>query len=219
MIDLTPLDVRKKRGDFGKVLRGYDAQEVDTFLDLVAERMEELVKETLAQREHLERLQSQVDVLSGRERAIQEALVTAQSLRDDIREQTRRETELARREADVEVQRILADAERQGDERRAAVHELERKRTRFLRAFRALLERELDLVAVEEGRSPLNEAPMELDLSGGGRPPRETTAGYVPPRGGAEPAGSAAPGELWLSGLPDDPPAAHEEAEGKELSG
>ena len=45
MIDLTPLDVRKKRGDFGKVLCSYDPQEVDTFLDLVGERMEELVKE------------------------------------------------------------------------------------------------------------------------------------------------------------------------------
>ena len=32
MIDLTPLDVRKKRGDFRKMLRGYDPQEVDSFL-------------------------------------------------------------------------------------------------------------------------------------------------------------------------------------------
>ena len=44
MIDLTPLDVRKKRGDFRKSMRGYDPQEVDTFLDLVAMRMEELVQ-------------------------------------------------------------------------------------------------------------------------------------------------------------------------------
>ena len=44
MIDLTPLDVRKKRGDFGKGLRGYDPAEVDGFLELVGERMEELVK-------------------------------------------------------------------------------------------------------------------------------------------------------------------------------
>ncbi|MFH1765104.1 MAG: DivIVA domain-containing protein, partial [Gemmatimonadota bacterium] len=36
MIDLTPLDVRKKRGDFRRILRGYDPEEVDTFMDLVA---------------------------------------------------------------------------------------------------------------------------------------------------------------------------------------
>ena len=56
MIDLTPLDVRKKRGDFGKALRGYDAEEVDAFLELVSERMEELVKENLQLSERTERL-------------------------------------------------------------------------------------------------------------------------------------------------------------------
>ncbi|MSR22300.1 MAG: DivIVA domain-containing protein [Gemmatimonadetes bacterium] len=45
MIDLTPLDVRKKKGDFGKTMRGYDPREVDHFLELVTERMDELVKE------------------------------------------------------------------------------------------------------------------------------------------------------------------------------
>ena len=39
MIDLTPLDVRSKRGDFRRILRGYEPQEVDTFLELVAERL------------------------------------------------------------------------------------------------------------------------------------------------------------------------------------
>jgi len=48
MIDLTPLDVRKKAGDFRRILRGYDPQEVDIFLELVAERMEVLVRENMA---------------------------------------------------------------------------------------------------------------------------------------------------------------------------
>ncbi len=60
MIDLTPLDVRKKRGDFGKGLRGYDPQEVDAFLELVAERMEVLVKENLAFRGKIKELGEKV---------------------------------------------------------------------------------------------------------------------------------------------------------------
>ena len=44
MIDLTPLDVRNKRGDFKKKLGGgYDSQEVDTSLELVPEGLELLV--------------------------------------------------------------------------------------------------------------------------------------------------------------------------------
>jgi len=203
MIDLTPLDVRKKRGDFKKSMRGYDPQEVDVFLDLVAERMEELVKETIGLRERSERLQIQVDAQSGRERAVQEALVTAQSLREEMREQSRREAELARREAEVEARKLLSDADRRLDERRSALEELERKRARFLRAFRSLLERELDMVVVEEGRSPLDDNTVELELSGG-RPDadRDGTGESDDERG--EPgerrgrAGAPRLGELWL---------------------
>ena len=77
MIDLTPLDVRKKRGDFGKALRGYDPQEVDSFLELVAERMEVLVKENLRFREEIAQLGQKVVAQEGREKAVQDALVTA----------------------------------------------------------------------------------------------------------------------------------------------
>jgi len=230
MIDLTPLDVRKKRGDFKKSMRGYEPQEVDIFIDLVAERMEELVKETIGLRERAERLQAQVDAQSSRERAIQDALVTAQELREEMREQSRREAEVARREAEVEVRKVLAEADRRVEERRAALEEMERKRARFLRAFRVLLERELDVVMVEEGRSPLDERPVELELSGGRSGPEEREGGGdgggdgigtqpAEPRGGSSPRsgepkpgpasgpvsgkGPAAPGEFWLSGRGD----------------
>ena len=48
MIDLTPLDVRKKRGDFRRGMRGYDTQEVDAFLEVVADRLEELEEKQAA---------------------------------------------------------------------------------------------------------------------------------------------------------------------------
>ena len=230
MIDLTPLDVRKKRGDFRKSMRGYDPQEVDTFLDLVAMRMEELVKDTIGLRERAELLQVQVDTQSSRERAVQEALVTAQAVREDMREQSRREAGLALREAEVEAGKVISDADRVLEERRVALEEVERKRVRFLRAFRALLERELDVVVVEEGRSPLDDTAVELELSGGRRggdraDPLEGAEGRAEPTAdstggglaggegedGADAVGAgeadgaeAAPrdaNELWLSGL------------------
>ena len=59
MIDLTPLDVRNKRGDFKKLMRGYDPQEVDVFLEIAAERLEELVRENIVLRERSESLERQ----------------------------------------------------------------------------------------------------------------------------------------------------------------
>jgi cell division initiation protein len=176
MIDLTPLDVRNKRGDFKKALRGYEPQEVDTFLELVSERLEFLVRENLQLKERSDTLAQQVNTQSGRERAVQEALVTAQELRADIRAQAQREAELILEEANASARRKVTEAE--GDARarlrdietrheqsRVALDEMERRRVRFLKAFRQLLERELDVVAVEQGRTSFDAPAIDLDLA------------------------------------------------------
>ena len=161
MIDLTPLDVRKKRGDFAKGLRGYDPQEVDGFLELVAERMEVLVKENLAFRERIERLGEKVVAQEGREKAVQDALVTAQELRQDVKKQASREAKLLEREARARIEGMIGESEKLLMDHSTALKELERHRDRFLKAFRTFLERELDTVEVELGRAPL-EGVLEL---------------------------------------------------------
>ena len=150
MIDLTPLDVRKKRGDFRRILRGYDPEEVDGFLQLVAERMEELVRENLGLVEKVARLQEQVGSLESRERAVHDALVTAERLRSDVKEQARREADVVRKEAEGEARRIVEAAERAVAESEVALGGLERERRQFLGAFRALLERQMERLDTEE---------------------------------------------------------------------
>lgn len=166
MIDLTPLDVRNKKGDFKKGLRGYDTEEVDIFMDLIAERLEFLVKENLALRDRAGKLQGQVEGQEGREKAVHEALVTAQELREQMRAQAKKEAELIRREAEAGAREVLAEAGRRVEWLKSSFQELERKRIRFLRSFRSLLERELDVVAVEEEREPLSELAVDLSSVG-----------------------------------------------------
>jgi cell division initiation protein len=167
MIDLTPLDVRKKRGDFGKGLRGYDPPEVDGFLELVAERMEVLVKENLAFRGKIEQLGEKVVVQEGREQAVQEALVTAQELRQDVRKQALREAKLLEREARTRIAGMIGESEKLLTEHSSVLKELERHRDRFLKAFRTFLERELDTVEVELGRAPLEDVTLDFELGEG----------------------------------------------------
>lgn len=164
MIDLTPLDVRKKRGDFGKGLRGYDPQEVDTFLELVAEWMEVLVQENVALQGKVGELEETVVAQQGREQAIQDALVTAQELRQDVKKQARREAGLLEREAQGRIDLMIGESEKLLSEHHAALRELERQRERFLKAFRSLLERELDTVEVEFGRPPPESVTLDLEL-------------------------------------------------------
>lgn len=211
MIDITPLDVRNKRGDFKKSVRGYDAQEVDLFLELVAERLESLVREGIQLRERVEALQGQVNAQSGREQAVQDALVTAQELRAEIQNQARREAEHIVNEAQAEARQILAAAdtdvrdrlrsvERRLDQGQSALDDLERRRTRFIREFKGLLEREIELISIEEGRAPLERASIALDpgvSSGAGTEPE----GGAAAGSGDEQATLAAPGEFSAEGV------------------
>jgi DivIVA domain-containing protein len=201
MIDLTPLDVRNKRGDFKKLMRGYDPQEVDVFLEIVAERLEALTRENMALKERASALQAQVNSQTDREQAVQAALVTAQELRADIRAQAQREAESVVKAAETEGRRLVAeaeaeartklrDAERQFDKLEDGIEMLDRRRARFLKEYRQLLQREMDVVAVEESRQPTEDRTIDLDL--GGRRTEEPKSATSADRD-AQPAPNAAP--------------------------
>lgn len=210
MIELTPLDVRKKRGDFRRAMRGFDPQEVDSFLELVAERMESLVKENMTLKERAARLQDQVREQMDREKAVQDALVTAQELRKDISGQAQREAELIKREAETEVERRLMEAEGRVEDLRHALNQVERRRRRFLKNYRQLLEREMEEVELEQGRDPLNEEPLELEFrSGSGDDPAASTEQPAEDPTGVEPSLPAPVGSIAAAvrGVPEDPGA------------
>lgn len=171
MIDLTPLDVRKKKGDFARTMRGYEPVRVDEFLELVAERMEELVRENNALVARVESLSDSIADYRERERALNDALVSAQQIREDMREQAQREAELVIREARSEAGRLVEEARRQVGLAAEGLRRLQGQRSRFLRLFRALVERQLAEIDQEEERA------REFSRPEGDAPPRQIGAG------------------------------------------
>lgn len=153
MIDLTPLDVKKKKGDFRRAVRGYDTAAVDDFLDTVSARMEELVRENVMANARLESMTESIGNYRVRERAMNEALVSAQQLREEMREQAAREADLVLREARAEADRIVGEARRQATAAAEALRRIQGQRVRFLRLFRTLVERQLQDIEQEEDRT------------------------------------------------------------------
>lgn len=153
MIDLTPLDVKKKKGDFRRAVRGYDTAAVDDFLDTVSARMEELVRESVLAGARMESMTESIGSYRERERAMNEALVSAQQLREEMREQATREADLVLREARAEAERIVGEARRQAAAAAEALRRIQGQRVRFLRLFRTLVERQLQEIEAEEDRS------------------------------------------------------------------
>jgi DivIVA domain-containing protein len=152
MIDLTPLDVRKKKGDFRRAMRGYDPDVVDGFLDIVADRFEELVRENVALRERSSQLSTAIDSFRERERAMNDALISAQQLREETRSQAQRESELVLREARSEAENLLAEGRRQLASMEEALKRVQAQRSNYLRSLRSLVERHMNEVAQEEER-------------------------------------------------------------------
>jgi cell division initiation protein len=156
MIDLTPLEVRKKKGDFRKGMRGYEPQAVDDFLDLVADRLEQLVRENSAMNDQFARLENQVNDYRERERALTEALVTAQEMREEMRKQIEKEVELTRREAEADAESIRAEAEQIRHREHESIRRLRARQAQFILSYRAFLERELAELSVMAESLELN---------------------------------------------------------------
>ncbi len=192
MMDLTPLDVRKKKEDFRRAVRGYDPAQVDGFLDLVADRLEDLVGRELRLREQSELLREQLAAFQEREKALNEALVTAQELREEARSQAEKSADLRVREAERQAREILRDAESAVQGARRGLDELKVRRTGFLRSLRTTIEHFLVEIEEEERRGF---AGLEPEPADGRESGREFHAPGDEPASEAEPSGPGPAGE------------------------
>jgi DivIVA domain-containing protein len=150
---LTPLDVR--RYDFGRAMRGYDPVRVDQFREQVAAEMERLARANQELDAKARSFHEQLRAYRERDKALNEALVSAQQLRNDIKEQAEREGQLIVREGQQEGERLI-DAAR-ADVRRlhSELESLERSRRAFVTQMRSLLTRQLAELDVVDSASAL----------------------------------------------------------------
>ena len=145
---LTPLDLRKQ--EFRKVMRGFDPAAVEDFRTRAADELDKVVRERLALEEQLRQVQEQLAAFKDREKAMNAALVSAQQLRAETREQAEREAQMIVREAEAEGERHLDRARREIERLEATAQNLGRQHHAYLAALRSLVERqkaELDAMA------------------------------------------------------------------------
>src|ERR687890_2770871 len=102
---LTALDVR--RYDFGRTLRGYDPERVEQFRVPVAEELERLNRQAQELEAKAKGFHEQLRAFRERDKALNDALVSAQQLRAEIREQAEREAQLILRESRAAGEREL----------------------------------------------------------------------------------------------------------------
>jgi DivIVA domain-containing protein len=158
---LTPLDVR--RYEFGTSLRGYDRSSVDEFRARVADELEALTLKNQDLEAKARSFHEQLRAFRERDKALNDALVSAQQLRGDIREQAEREAALIVREARADAERVVEESRAHVRSLAAEVDALDRTRRTYLAQMRILVERQLaELDAVGAAGPPMRPTPVAL---------------------------------------------------------
>lgn len=149
MLGLTPIEVRKKKEELPRALRGYETSAVDIFLELTADRLESLINEVRALESKLREQGEELESYRSRESALMAALVSAESLGAEVRRQAEEDAELIRRAAEVSAgelkEEAMAAVAREEDELRR----IRARKEQAIRSYRTFLERELAELTVE----------------------------------------------------------------------
>ena len=136
---ITPMDIREQQFTV-KMFRGFDVQEVDTFLEDLAEDYETLLKENQLLKEQLQAMEERARSLEDRERVLHETLVTTQRVTEEMKESARREAALLVREAEVRGEKTVQAAQTSEAAIQAQVTALKRMRRQLAEGLRTTIE-------------------------------------------------------------------------------
>jgi len=141
---LTPLDIKKQ--EFKKVMRGYDPVEVDTFMDMMANEFEEVLKQQKEMRDRSIELDTQLKDYKQIEKTLQQTLLQAQEVTGRTYESARKEAEIIVKDAEGRAAKIVEQANGELVRLNRELSELRIRRESLIGRMRVLLSAELDLL-------------------------------------------------------------------------
>ena len=140
MPKVTPNEIQNH--EFSKKWRGIDPVEVEAFLALVSEEIEDLTRARAELESRVRALETENAEHRERERTLRDTLLSAQRASDDIRGAARKEAELIVQQAEDASERLTHHALQRSAEIERAIEDLKIQRT----AFRLQLEKLVELV-------------------------------------------------------------------------
>ncbi len=145
---LTPLDVRKQ--EFRKIMRGYDPDEVEAFLVMLADELELHIREKNQLNDELIKLRTQLKDYQRVESTLRDTLVKAQNNMEDSRANSRREAEIILHEAELQADNIVKEAREELMSIRHEISLLKAQKDAIAKRLRHMLESQLEMLEVME---------------------------------------------------------------------
>jgi cell division initiation protein len=157
---ITPLDVGNHR--FPRRWRGYDPGEVDIFLEMVGQEMEEIIQENRYLTEELKKKSAQLGEFKEKEQVLKETMITAQRVAGDMKANMVKEAQAIVAQAELEHDVIIRRAQERALELQEEIQDLRDDRVRFREELRSLLKTYLALIEAGEEKEK-REAAEEVE--------------------------------------------------------
>lgn len=144
VVNISPLDVRKH--EFRKTLRGYDPEEVMTFLDMVSIELENLVRDNASLKDRLGSVDAQLKKYHEIESTLRETLLSAQRAREETINTAKKHADVIIREAEVKAASIVEDGRSELSRLRKAFIELKIQKDNYLIKIKAMINAQLEML-------------------------------------------------------------------------
>ena len=155
---ITPLDIQQKQ--FATKFRGFDMEEVDSFLELIREEMEELLRDNANLREEARRFEKQLKEYKNMETTLRDTLIKTQELVESYKTTAKKEAELVKKEAELSADEIIRGAQNRVVKSHEDITDLKGIRRHFKEEVRRLIESHLGMLEFDKERE--EETPDEV---------------------------------------------------------
>jgi cell division initiation protein len=145
---ITPLDIQQMV--FNVSFRGYDKEEVNRFLEELAQTVESLNRDHAIQQEKIIFLEQQLVELKRTEATLSNTLLSAQSLAEDVKRNAQREADLVIKEAELKAGELIRKARVALADTQHDLSSLQKQRLLMIERLRASLRMFERLFEVEE---------------------------------------------------------------------
>ena len=148
---ISPIEIRQQ--EFTKKMRGYDPDEVQNFLESLAEELDKLNIENQSLKNEVESLTEQVNEFKKIEKNLQDTLLSAQESSAKSMEATKKQASLMIREAELKASQIIEKARESTNDIRNAVVNLREEKDLILAKLKAIVSSQANLLELKVERS------------------------------------------------------------------
>ncbi len=144
---ISPINI--KRQEFSTKLRGFDKDEVQAFLDKIADEFDTLQKDNESLKKELEQANAKLNEFRRIEKNLQDTLLKAQESSTKSIESTKKQSSLMIKEAEIKASQIMEKARENTNEIRNAVINLREERDLLIANLKSIINSQAHLLEIK----------------------------------------------------------------------